>query len=451
MSTFDPVVLQRVFKAYDVRGLVESELTSELVEAIGAACGEVLAHRTGQFVVGRDMRPTSPALATAFAEGLNSVGVDVIDVGLVSTDQLYFASGMFDAPGAMFTASHNPAAYNGIKLCRRQAAPVAIDTGLAAVRDAIGGVQPASQRGNTEVRNVDAEFGEHVRSFIDTTGVGGVRVVVDAGNGMAGHVWPLVSEGLGFHTSPLFFELDGTFPHHPANPLDPDNLVDLSHALQQDPHDLGLAFDGDADRVFALDERGVPVSASIVGAIVAERMLKRQPGGVVLHNLICSRVVPERIVQAGGTPVRTRVGHSYIKALMAETDAVMAIEHSGHYYYRDHYRADSGVITALLLIEALAVAGLPMSELAGRYVGYHASGELNIEVDDAEVLRERVAEAFASRGDLDDLDGLTVDLGEAWFNLRSSNTEPLVRLNAEARDDATLQALVAEVMKLVPR
>ncbi|MEX0831994.1 MAG: hypothetical protein WD007_05285 [Nitriliruptoraceae bacterium] len=451
MNTFDPDILQRVFKAYDVRGLVDGELTSELVQEIGAACGQVLADRTGRFVVGRDMRPTSPMLAAAFAEGLNDVGVDVVDVGLVSTDQLYFASGMLDAPGAMFTASHNPAAYNGIKLCRRQAAPVAIDTGLAAVRDAIGHVQPASRRGQTQVRNVDAEFGNHVRSFIDATGVGGVRVVVDAGNGMAGHVWPLVSEGLGLHTSPLFFELDGTFPNHPANPLDPDNLIDLSHALEQGEHDLGLAFDGDADRVFALDERGAPVSASIVGAIVAERMLERQPGGVVLHNLICSRTVPERIVQAGGTAIRTRVGHSYIKALMAETDAVMAIEHSGHYYYRDHYRADSGVITALLLIEALAVADVPMSELAARYVGYHASGELNIEVDDQDVLRERVAQAFASRGDLDDLDGLTVDLGEAWFNLRSSNTEPLVRLNAEARDDATLQALVDEVMALLPR
>jgi phosphomannomutase len=441
-------ILARIFKAYDVRGLVGDELDAALVTDIGAACGEILAARSGSLVVGRDMRPSSPELAAAFAAGVASTGVDVVDIGLVSTDQLYFASGMLDAPGAMFTASHNPAAYNGIKLCRRAAAPVAIDSGLADIRDRIGRVEPAQRPGRIVERDTGPDFRAHVQSFVDTERLAGVRLAVDAGNGMAGLVWPLVTQGLDVVTTPLYFELDGTFPNHPADPLDAANLADLAATLRVGSFDLGLAFDGDADRVFVLDEHGKAVSASIVGAIVAERMLARHPGSVVLHNLICSRTVPERITAAGGIPQRTRVGHSFIKARMAATDAIMAVEHSGHYYYRDHYRADSGVITALLLLEALADAGTSMSGVAARYAGYHASGELNLEVTEVDVLLDEVATRFADRGTHDRLDGLTVDLGDAWFNLRPSNTEPLLRLNAEAGDEATLTRLVDEVMAL---
>lgn len=437
--------LARIFKAYDVRGLVESELSPDLAREIGAASAVILGVEGAPFVVGRDMRPSSPQLAAAFADGVTGAGFDVIDIGLASTDQLYFASGTLSAPGAMFTASHNPADYNGIKLCRAGAAPVAIDSGLAQIRDLVGRVTPARQPGRTIERDLGERFADHVRSFVEPRRLAGVRVAVDAANGMAGHIWPLVTGPLALVTTPMYFELDGTFPHHPANPLDPANLVDLARELEAGDHDLGLAFDGDADRVFALDERGRPISASVVGAIVAERMLQRHPGETVLHNLISSRIVAERIRAAGGRPEVTRVGHSFIKARMAATDAVMAVEHSGHYYYRDNFRADSGVITALLLIEALAGAGVAMSELVARYAKYHASGERNLEVDDVDALLERAARAFEGRGAPSWLDGLSVDLGEAWFNLRPSNTEPLVRLNAEAADRATVDTLVAEL------
>jgi phosphomannomutase len=444
-------VLDAIVKAYDVRGLVGEQLDEDLVRRLGAASARVLTGPGERMVVGRDMRPSSPGLAAAFVEGVVSQGVDVIDVGLASTDQLYFASGTFDAAGAMFTASHNPAAYNGIKLCRSSAAPVAIDSGLAEIRDLAAGdeLAPADRRGEVRDEDVLARFGAHVRSFIDVDRLRPVRVAVDAGNGMAGHVWPAVVEGLPIVTTERFFELDGSFPNHPADPLDPANLVDLQRTVREGGHALGLAFDGDADRVFAIDEDGRPVASSLVGAVVADRLLQRHPGATILHNLICSRTVPETIERAGGTAVRTRVGHSFIKRRMAETDAVYAVEHSGHHYFRDNFRADSGVITALVLLEAVADADAPLSEVVAPYDRYVSSGEINFRVADPAAVIDQVATRFAERGTSDREDGLTVVTPNGWFNLRASNTEPLLRLNAEADDPAALAAIRDEVAALV--
>jgi len=446
-------VLDSVFKAYDVRGLVDGELDAELCEAIGAAAAVVLGEGEGAFVVGRDMRPSSPALVAAFARGVTSVGLDVVDVGLASTDMLYYASGDLGLPGAMFTASHNPPTYNGVKLCRAGAAPVSSDTGLDEIRRlvAAGGPGPTSGApGVVRDQDVLARFAAHVRSFVDTDLLTPVRLAVDAGNGMAGHVVPAAFEGLPLEVEELFFELDGTFPNHEANPLDPANLVDLQRAVREGGHALGLAFDGDADRVFAVDERGEAVSSSLVGAVVADRLLRRNPGGTVLHNLICSRTVPETVEAAGGTAVRTRVGHSYIKARMAETDAIYACEHSGHFYFRDNFRADSGLIAALVLLEAVAEAGAPLSEVVAPYDRYAASGERNHRVADAPAVLDALETALADRAvSHDRLDGLTVVLADAWVNVRASNTEPLLRVNVEGDDPAAMQALLDEVEDVV--
>jgi phosphomannomutase len=440
-------VLDTVVKAYDVRGLVDEELDADLVRRLGAATARVLAEPGGGMVVGRDMRPSSPDLVEAFTEGVTDQGVDVVDIGLASTDQLYYASGTLDVPGAMFTASHNPAAYNGIKLCRSGAVPVAIDTGLSEIRDLAAGAElgPAPTRGSRRQEELLDRFAAHVRSFVDVDLLRPVEVAVDAGNGMAGHVWPAVVAGLPVVTDALFFDLDGTFPNHPADPLDPANLVDLQHAVRRGGHALGLAFDGDADRVFAVDETGRPVASSLVGAVVADRLLRRHPGGTVLHNLICSRTVPETIEGAGGTAIRTRVGHSFIKRRMAETDAIYAVEHSGHHYFRDNFRADSGVITALVLLEAVAEADAPLSEVVAPYDRYVASGELNFKVDDPRTAIDRVAAGFETRGSSDREDGLTVVTDHGWFNLRPSNTEPLLRLNVEADDREAMTHLRDEV------
>jgi phosphomannomutase len=418
--------LDAIVKAYDIRGLVGAQLDTALARRLGAASARVLVEPGGQLVVGRDMRPSSPELVDAFVEGVNAQGVDVVDIGLASTDQLYFASGSLDAAGAMFTASHNPAAYNGIKLCRAGAVPVAIDTGLGEIRDLAAGpdLPDAAARGDRRHDDLLDRFADHVRSFVDVGLLREVDVAVDAGNGMAGHVWPAVVDGLPVRTTELFFELDGSFPNHPADPLDPANLVDLQQVMRRGGHALGLAFDGDADRVFAVDEAGRPVPSSLVGAVVADRLLRRHPGATVLHNLICSRTVPETIERAGGTAVRTRVGHSFIKRRMAETDAIYAVEHSGHHYFRDNFRADSGVITALVLLEAVAEAEAPLSEVVAPYDRYVASGELNFEVSDTQAAIEATAASFAARGETDREDGLTVVTDRGWFNLRPSNTEP---------------------------
>lgn len=448
--------LRRIVKAYDVRGLVDGELTPEVARALGVAAAEELARPGDRFVIGHDMRPSSPALVAAFTDGVRSVGVDVVDIGLVSTDGVTYASGLLDAPGAMFTASHNPAAYNGIKLCRAGAVPVAIDSGLARIRDrAIELLEHPSAHAATVPEGARSElvllprFAAHVRSFL--TGdvpLSGMRVVVDAGNGMGGLVWPAVTEGLDLVTVPLYFELDGTFPNHPADPLDPENLRDLSARVVAEGAVLGLAFDGDADRVFAVDAAGRPVDSSLVGALVASRVLAREPGGTVLHNLICSRSVPEAIAAAGGTPVRTRVGHSFIKAEMARTGAVLGVEHSGHFYFRDNHRADSGTIAALMLLEAVAAAGGSLADAVAPHDTRVRSGERNLRVRDAGAALELVRAAYADRAP-DGLDGLTVDLGAAWFNVRPSNTEPLLRINVEADDAATVERLVADLGRLL--
>jgi phosphomannomutase len=444
-------VLATIVKANDVRGLVATQLVPDVARALGMGVAEVVG---GPIVVGRDMRPSGPDLVTAFVAGVTSRGVDVVDIGLVSTDQLYFASGHLDLPGVVFTASHNPPDWNGMKVCRAGAAPVGLGSGLGAIRDRAAAVlahppAPAPSPGHVTRRNVDAAFGDHVRSFADLADAT-MRIAVDAGNGMGGHVVPLVFDPLPIEVDRLYFELDGTFPNHPANPLDPANLADLSAHVVAHDLPLGLAFDGDADRMFAVDEQGRPVSSSLVGAVVATRLLARDPGATVLHNLICSRSVPEAIAAAGGVPVRTRVGHTFIKERMAETGAIFAVEHSGHYYFRDFWRADSGLVAAVLLLEAVASRGLPLSEVVTPFDRYVDSGERNFTVADPQAAIEAVATDF--RADLvaaDRLDGLTIELPDGWFNVRASNTEPLLRLNVEAGDRAMVARIVDRVAAIV--
>lgn len=441
-----PDVLDAIFKAYDIRGLAGEQLDEEVAEGIGAAAAIVLGEGEGAIVVGHDMRPSSRPLVEAFARGATAQGLDVVDIGLASTDMMYYASGALGLPGAMFTASHNPAQYNGIKLCRSGAAPVSQDSGLTEIRDLVlaGGPGPVSgEPGQVRQRDLLEDFAEHVRGFVDRDRLGEeVSLAVDAGNGMAGHVVPAVFAPLPFKVEELYFDLDGTFPNHPADPIDPANLADLCATVVDGGHALGLAFDGDADRVFAVDEQGRPVSSSLVGAVVADRMLDKHPGATVLHNLICSHTVPETIEAAGGTAVRTRVGHSFIKERMAETGAVYACEHSGHHYFRENYRADSGLIAALVLLEAVADAGVPLSEVVAPYDRYVASGERNHRVADVEAATTAVREALADRiTDSDTEDGLTLQTTDAWANLRPSNTEPLLRLNVEGDDRDAMERL----------
>ena len=440
--------LDAIFKAYDVRGIYPDEIDEALARRIGNA----FARFTGadRVVVGRDMRPSSEPLAAAFIEGVTLTGADVVDIGLASTDLVYFASGRLDAPGAMFTASHNPARYNGVKLCRAGAAPVGQDTGLGAIKDAVasGVIERAEDPGRVERQDLLAEFGSHVRSFVDASVLKPLRVVADTANGMGGLVVPKVFEGLPFDLTVLFGDLDGTFPNHPADPLQPENLKDLQRAVLDHGADIGLAFDGDADRVFLVDDQGVPVSGSTTTAIVAKGILDRHPGETVVHNLICSKAVPEVIRESGGTPVRSRVGHSFIKQVMAETGAIFGGEHSAHYYFRDNWRADSGSIAALVVLEQLCRLGVALSELRRPFERYAASGEINTVVDDPAAVVERVAAAFTGATQ-DRVDGLTVDLGDWWFNLRPSNTEPLLRLNLEAPDAESCASRTAEVLALV--
>ena len=401
MTRSTPEVLDAIVMAYDIRGLVDVELDAEVVRAIGVAVAEVLVEEGQAVVVGRDMRPSSPRLLDAFVDGVTSWGVDVIDVGLASTDLVTYASGELGLPSAMFTASHNPAAYNGIKLNRAGAVPVSITSGLGEVRDSAARVLSATaataatsaeevaaaapgSRGTRTHLDLLERFAAHVRSFVDVDALSEVSVAVDAGNGMAGYLWPAVVAGTPILTEPLFFELDGTFPNHPANPLDAANLRDLQAAVRAGGHALGLAFDGDADRVFAVDETGRVVPSSLIGAVVAARLLRRDPGATVLYNLVCSRTVPETIEAEGGVAVRTRVGHSFIKERMAQTGAIYAVEHSGHHYFRDNHRADSGVLAALVLLEAVAEAGRPLSEVVAPYDRYAVSGEHDIEVADTD-------------------------------------------------------------------
>jgi phosphomannomutase len=443
-----------VFKAYDIRGTVPDHIDSTMCRAIGGA----MARFTGAtlMLVARDMRASGVELSEAFSDGARAEGVAVVDLGMASTDCLYFASGKLDAPGAMFTASHNPAAYNGVKLCLSGARPIGRDTGLKEIEVVTNELLSSptwpgdGPRAPLERRDVLLDFAEHVRSFVDVASLRPLRVVADTANGMGGLVVPRVMEGLPFEVDILFGELDGTFPNHPADPIQEENLSDLKAAVLASGADVGLAFDGDADRCFVVDERAEPVSGSLTTALVAVSMLEKHPGATVLYNCICSHVVPEVIAEHGGVGVRTRVGHSFIKQVMAETGAVFGGEHSGHYYFRDNYRADSGVITALLVLELASKSDRPLSELLRPFRRYADSGEINTEVADPLAAVDSVAAAETARGsELDRLDGLTVTHGDWWYNLRPSNTEPLLRLNVEARDAESCALHVREVLDLV--
>ncbi len=449
--------VRAVIKAYDVRGLVGEQVDEAFVREVGGSFARLMrAEGASRVAVGHDMRDSSPGLSGAFAEGVTAQGLDVVAIGLASTDQLYFASGMLDCPGAMFTASHNPARYNGIKMCRAGAKPVGQDSGLGTITDEVVEGVPAFEgsAGTVSEKDVLRAYGEYLRDLVDLSGIRPLKVVVDAGNGMGGHTVPAVLGGLPLEIVPLYFELDGTFPNHEANPLDPANIVDLQALVRESGADIGLAFDGDADRCFVVDERGEPVPPSAVTAIVAERELAKEPGATVIYNLITSRTVPELVEEKGGVAVRTRVGHSFIKAQMADTGAVFGGEHSAHYYFRDFWGADSGMLAAMHVLAALGEQDSPLSEVMADYTRYAASGEINSILDSTKAQVERmeaVTDAFASRAaSVDRLDGVTVDLGDGtWFNLRASNTEPLLRLNAEAPTREGVDAMVDEVLSIV--
>jgi len=449
-----PAPLDEVFKAYDVRGTVPDQLDADLCRTIGAAFARFALDEGGpceRILVARDMRPSGEELAGAFADGVMSQGVDVVDLGLASTDLVYFAAGSRNAPGAMFTASHNPAQYNGIKFCLAGAKAVGQDTGLDTIkRLSAQGVPAASTTGQRSSEDLLDEFADHVRSFIDRSVLQPLKVVADTANGMGGLVVPAVFDALPFDLEVMFGELDGTFPNHPADPIQPENQRDLQARVREVGADVGLAFDGDADRVFVVDELGNGLSGSTTTAMVAAGVLDKQPGSTILHNLICSKAVPEVVREHGGTPVRTRVGHSFIKTVMAETDAAFGGEHSAHYYFRENFRADSGLIAAMHVLEQRCRAGAPLSELRKPFDRYADSGEINTKVDDAPAVIERVAASFPD-ADQDRLDGLTVDLGDWWFNLRPSNTEPLLRLNLEARTRPECDDHVAEILDLITK
>jgi len=441
-------VLDTIFKAYDVRGVYPDEIDEDVARRIGNA----FAVFTGaeRLVVAYDMRPSSGPLSAAFIDGATLAGASVVDAGLASTDLIYFAAGRLDAPGAMFTASHNPAQYNGIKLCRAGAAPVGQDTGLAQIKAAVaeGRLERAASPGTVTRRDLVDEFAAHVRGFVDVAALAPLTVVADTANGMGGLVVPRVFDGLPFDLSVLYAELDGTFPNHPADPIQSENLRDLQAAIREKGADVGLAFDGDADRVFLVDDQARPLSGSLTTSIVAKGILEKHPGETVVHNLICSRAVPEIVREMGGTPVRTRVGHSFIKQVMAETGAIFGGEHSGHYYFRDNWRADSGIIAALVVLAQLSRAGVPLSELRRPFERYADSGEINTRVADQAAAMEKVAAAWPD-APKDRLDGLSVDCGDFWFNVRPSNTEPLLRLNLEARDADTCQRATDEVLAII--
>ena len=446
-GTLDPANITAIFKAYDVRGTVPDQLDEELARATGRAYVQIVG--ATELVIGYDMRPSSPGMAGAFADGANSAGADVTMIGLASTDQLYFASGHLNLPGVMFTASHNPAQYNGIKMCRALAQPIGLDTGLADIRDLVisgdvtqpTGAEPR-RTGTITEHDVLEAYAAHLLSLAPVVGRR-LKVVVDAGNGMAGHTAPAVFGRLGadqVEMVPMYFELDGSFPNHEANPIEAANLVDLQKKVMSEGADIGLAFDGDADRCFLVDETGRAVSPSTLTALIAARELGKHPGATVIHNLITSRAVPELVTELGGKPVRTRVGHSFIKATMAETDAVFGGEHSGHFYFRDFWRADSGMLAALHAMAALAETEQPLSELLASYERYPLSGEINSAVADQDATVAALEAEYAGQDGVttDRLDGLSVTHADWTFNVRASNTEPLLRLNVEGKDQATM-------------
>ncbi len=439
--------IDTVFKAYDVRGTVPDELDADLVEATGAAFAHLMKQEGARRVlICRDMRPSGVEFVERFAKGVTGQGLDVVDLGMGSTDLLYFAAGHLDAPGAMLTASHNPAQYNGIKLCRAGARPVGLESGLGTIKDTIiaGGPATVDAPGTLSQQDVMADFVNHVRSFVDTSSLRPLKIVADTANGMGGLVAPKVFEGLPFDVEIMYPELDGTFPNHPADPIQPENLVDLQKRVLEVGADIGLAFDGDADRVFLVDDKAQLVSGSITTAMVADSILQKRSGEAVVYNVVCSKTVPEVIAERGGKPIRSRVGHSFIKGLMAENNAVFGGEHSGHYYFRDNFFADSGIIAAMITLEMVSVANKPLSELREPLERYAASGEINTKVSDTNRVIDYVAEQYKD-AQQDRLDGLTVDFGDWWFSLRPSNTEPLLRLNLEAPTREEVDARVSEV------
>jgi phosphomannomutase len=449
--------LGAIFKSYDVRGTVPDQLDEATSYAIGTGFAEFVLARGGRgIVVGRDMRESGPALSAALIAGALARGAEVTEIGLCSTDLLYYASGHLDAAGAMLTASHNPAQYNGVKMCLAGAVPIGEQSGLAEIRKVAEatleqGPPPAwGTAEGVQHRDLLGDFAEHVHSFVDIAALRPLRIVADTANGMGGLVVPRVFEGLPFEVEILFGELDGTFPNHPADPIQPENQRFVQERVLETGADVGLAFDGDADRVFLVDELGQLVSGSLTTAIVASSMLERYAGATILYNVICSKAVPEVIVENGGVPLRTRVGHSFIKGVMAESGAVFGGEHSGHYYFRDNFRADSGIIAALVVLELLCRAGQPLSELRKPFERYADSGEINMEVADPAATVEEIAALYTDKGhEVDRLDGVTIDLGDWWFNLRPSNTEPLLRLNLEAADAESCAGHVEEVQAML--
>ena len=440
--------LDRIFKAYDVRGVVPDELDASIARRIGAAFA-VWANLPA-ILLGRDSRISSPELAAAITEGATSVGVNVVDLGLASTDLVYFASGSLDLPAVMLTASHNPKNYNGLKFCMPGARPVGEDSGLREIRAIVerGDTPSAATKGTVSQRDLLVPYTEHVLSFVDVAAMRPMTVAVDTANGMGGLVVPAVMARLPVTLHHLYAELDGTFPNHPADPLDPENQKDLKAAVLEHHADVGLAFDGDADRVFLVDEKAEDVSGSLLTALVARAMLRQEPGAKVVHNLICSWIVPESIRAEGGVPIRTRVGHSFIKQVMAETGAIFGGEHSGHYYFRKNYRADSGLIAAVVAMGELSSAGEPLSHVLAPFRKYSDSGEINSRVDDPKAKVEQIATALVD-GRQDRLDGLTVEYPDWWFNVRPSNTEPLLRLNVEATTAELLARKTAMVLDLI--
>lgn len=438
-----------VFKAYDVRGRTDNgDLDADLYRLVGSALVDLLG--TATVAIGRDCRPSSPGFFAAMAEGVTTAGADVIDLGEVPTDLVYYYSGAMEVPGAIITASHNPPVYNGIKLCKAGAAPIGADTGLDQIRAHVETGKPlvAERLGTVRTVDVVSDYVDHLLSIVDPSGIGPLRVAVDGGNGMAGVAIEEVFDRIPAQLTGLYLELDGTFPNHPADPLVPENLADLEALMAQDEFDLGVAFDGDADRAFFLDDQGHPLVGSTVTSLLARSILAAKPGEKVVHNLITSKAVPEIVRESGGTPIRTRVGHSYIKAVMAETGAVFGGEHSGHYYFRDNFRADSGMLAMLHLLAIVSGSDLPLSRMRQEVERFAASGEINFEVDDVTEAMAMVEAAFGD-AEIDKLDGLTVDYGESWFNLRPSNTEPLLRLNVEAPDPDGVARLVGQVRDIL--
>jgi phosphomannomutase len=441
MSTSHTTIKPSIFSAYDIRGVYGDTLTEDIAYAIGRAAAQYL--NVPEIAVGRDMRLSSPQIAAGLIRGITDQGVNAVDLGLTTTDELYFGVGKFNySAGAMVTASHNPGKYNGIKFCRAQAAPISVDTGLGDIRDiAVSGnfAQPARQ-GTVTQRDISEDYVKHVLSFIDVSKIKPLKVVVDAGNGMAGMIVPRVFQHLPCELVPLYFELDGNFPHHPASPIEPENMADLQKKVLEVGADIGAAFDGDADRMFPVDEHGNIVDGSQVTEVVSNSLLRKSPGSTILYNLIVSHSVPELIEKDGGKAVRTRVGHSFIKAQMRSLNAIFGGEHSGHFYFRDNWFADSGLIALLITLELVSVEGKPLSEIIKPLDKGVRSGEINSTVSDAQSKLKGLEEHFGQGAkSIDHLDGLTVDYGDWWFNVRSSNTEPLLRLNIEANGRALME------------